>query len=136
MAARGRPSRLRGPGRGGRSLIRRGFISARDWRIADFRNDLRRTLADPERMAGFAHDRIGPFMAAIDELEGWHDFDDEDDAPALPGVNLADQSVVVGRDDCEAPDDLSARPARWRLKRPRDHNDLQGRKLRKVDSAR
>ncbi|MBV9748017.1 MAG: hypothetical protein JO157_04300, partial [Acetobacteraceae bacterium] len=37
------------------------------WRIADFRNDLRRTLADPERMAGFAHDRISPFTGAIDE---------------------------------------------------------------------
>ena len=74
-------------------LIRRGFISARDWRIADFRNDLRRTLADPERMAGFAYDRIGPFVGAIDELEGWHAFAGADDAPALP--DLADDAVPM-----------------------------------------
>jgi hypothetical protein len=74
-------------------LIRRKFISHRDWRIADFRDDLRRTLADPERMAGFAHDRIGPFMGAIHELEGWRDFDDEDDAPALR--DLADYEVPM-----------------------------------------
>src|SRR5512144_3133514 len=36
---------------------RRGFVSERDWRIADFRKDLKRTLDDPERMAGFAYDR-------------------------------------------------------------------------------
>jgi len=65
-------------------LIRRGFVSERDWRIADFRNDLRRTLADPERMAGFAHDRIGPFTDAIGELEKWAGFSGEDDTPALP----------------------------------------------------
>ena len=65
-------------------LIRRGFVSERDWRIADFRNDLRRTLDDPERMAGFAHDRIGPAKGAIAELETWAGFSGEDDTPALP----------------------------------------------------
>src|SRR5919202_2552020 len=55
-------------------LIRRGFVSEREWRIADFRQDLKRTLQDPARMAGFAHDRIGPFTRAIDELEGWYAF--------------------------------------------------------------
>ncbi len=65
-------------------LIRRGFVSERDWRIADFRADLRRTLADPERMAGFKHDRIGPFTDAIGELETWAGFSGEDDTPALP----------------------------------------------------
>jgi uncharacterized protein len=65
-------------------LIRRGFVSERDWRVADFRQDLRRTLADPARMAGFAHDRIGPFTSAIDELEGWFAFSGEDAVPELP----------------------------------------------------
>jgi len=65
-------------------LIRRGFVSEQDWRIADFRSDLRRTLADPERMAGFAHDRIGPFTDAIGELEGWHAVPDVDANDTVP----------------------------------------------------
>ena len=40
----------------------------------DFRRDLRRTLADPERMAGFDYDRIGPLEDAIGELSGWYAF--------------------------------------------------------------
>jgi len=55
-------------------LIRRGFVSERDWHIADFGKDLQRTLADPERLAGFEYDRIGLFTDAIGELEGWHAF--------------------------------------------------------------
>ncbi len=65
-------------------LIRCGFVSERDWRIADFRADLRRTLVDPERMAGFAHDRIGPFTDAIGEFETWAGFSGEDEAATLP----------------------------------------------------
>jgi len=34
-----------------------------------FREDLERTLADPERMAGFTQDRIGPLDDAVGELE-------------------------------------------------------------------
>jgi hypothetical protein len=68
-------------------LIRRGFVSERDWRIADFRQDLKRTLDDPERMAGFAHDRIVPFKGAIKEFAGLHAFSDQDNAaPALPDL--------------------------------------------------
>jgi hypothetical protein len=87
-------------------LIRRGLVSERDWRVADFRRDLRRTLADPARLAGFAHDRIGPFTGAIDELEGWHAFSGEDAVAELPA--LADFEVQqpipnplrkVGRND-------------------------------------
>ena len=59
-------------------LIRRGFVSERDWRVADFRADLRRTLADPGRMAGFAHDRIGPAGGAVETLAGWHAFSGEE----------------------------------------------------------
>ena len=40
----------------------------------DFRRDLGRTLADPERMAGFHYDRIGPLEDAIGELSGWYAF--------------------------------------------------------------
>jgi hypothetical protein len=75
-------------------LIRRGFVSERDWRVADFRRDLRRTLADPERMAGFAYDRIGPFMDTVGTLEGWHSFTSAEAAreagqvaPALSGLS-------------------------------------------------
>ena len=86
-------------------LCRRGFVS-HDWlRVADFRRDLKRTLDDPERMAGFTYDRIGPFTGAIDELADWHAFSDEDE-PAPP--SLADYGIQqpvsnplrgVGRND-------------------------------------
>ena len=75
-------------------LIRRGLVSERDWRITDFRADLNRTLANPERMAGFAHDRIGPFTDAIGELEGWHAVPDVDNVLALPSLaGLGDYEV-------------------------------------------
>jgi uncharacterized protein len=41
-----------------------------------FRRDLERTLADPERMAGFEYDQIGPLEDAIGELSGWYAFSD------------------------------------------------------------
>ncbi len=88
-------------------LCRRGFVSY-DWlRVADFRRDFRRTLDDPERMAGFTYDRIGPFGRAIDELAGWHAFSDEDE-DALAPPSLADYGIQqpithplrgVGRND-------------------------------------
>jgi hypothetical protein len=89
-------------------LIRRGFVSERDWRIADFRKDLRRTLADPERMAGFAHDRIGPFTDAIGELEKWGGFSGEDGTelvlPSWPEYEPRQEPITnplrgVGRND-------------------------------------
>ena len=42
----------------------------------DFRRDLARTLADPERRAGFQHDMIGPLEDAIGELSSWYAFSD------------------------------------------------------------
>src|SRR4051794_10191467 len=42
-----------------------------------FRRDLGRTLADPERMAGFRYDRIGPLEDAVGELSGWYAFSDQ-----------------------------------------------------------
>jgi uncharacterized protein len=83
-------------------LIRRGFVSERDWRIADFRKDLKRTLDDPERMAGFAYDRIGPFTDAIGELESWTGSSERDEM--LPVSWPVQQPVLnplrkVGRND-------------------------------------
>src|SRR5690349_2101164 len=41
-----------------------------------FREDLGRTLADPERMAGFRYDRIAPLEDAVGELSRWYAFSD------------------------------------------------------------
>jgi hypothetical protein len=40
----------------------------------NFRRDLARTLADPERMAGFRYDRLEPLEDAIGELSSWYGF--------------------------------------------------------------
>src|SRR4051794_19360864 len=48
-----------------------GLIDAMLMGYEPFREDLGRTLADPERMAGFRHDRIGPLEDAVGELSGW-----------------------------------------------------------------
>ncbi len=79
-----------------------------------FREDLGRTLADPERMAGFRHDRIAPLEVAIGELSGWLAFSDaakqdrEQRALGRNGAGLAtaatSQPVInpfkgVGRND-------------------------------------
>ncbi len=60
-------------------LIRRSFVSGGVMDAADFREDLERALGDPENMEGFAHDRIGPFGGAIEELGSWHSFSGEDE---------------------------------------------------------
>jgi uncharacterized protein len=54
----------------------RGLIDPMVMGSDDFRRDLERTLADPERMAGFAYDQIGPLEDAIGELSGWYAFSD------------------------------------------------------------
>ena len=51
-----------------RQAFERGLIEPRVMGYDDFRRDLGRTLADPERMAGFHYDRIGPLEDAIGEL--------------------------------------------------------------------
>jgi len=83
-------------------LIRRGFVSERDWRIADFRKDLKRTLDDPDRMAGFAYDRIGPFTDALGELESWTSASEQDDTLSISWA--VQQPIInpqrkVGRND-------------------------------------
>ena len=56
--------------------FKRGLIQPMVMGSDDFRRDLERTLADPERMAGFEHDQIGPLEDAIGELSGWYGFSD------------------------------------------------------------
>ena len=85
-------------------LIRRGLVPSDVMRVSDFRQDLRRTLEDPERMAGFAHDRIGPFEDAIGELERWYAFSEEGVA-SYPLPDLGTRQPVsnplkgIGRND-------------------------------------
>ena len=59
-----------------RQAFGRGLIEPMVMDYDDFRRDLERTLADPERMAGFQHDMIGPLEDAIGELSGWYAFSD------------------------------------------------------------
>src|SRR5215217_5257102 len=59
-----------------RQAFERGLIEPMVMGYDDFRRDLERTLADPERMAGFHYDRIGPLEDAIGELSGWYTFSD------------------------------------------------------------
>src|SRR5204863_938671 len=59
-----------------RQAFGRGLIEPMAMDYDDFRRDLARTLADPERMAGFQHDMIGPLEDAIGELSSWYAFSD------------------------------------------------------------
>jgi uncharacterized protein len=60
-----------------RQAFGRGLIDPMVMNFDSFRTDLGRTLADPERMAGFRYDRLGPLEDAISELSGWYAFSDE-----------------------------------------------------------
>jgi hypothetical protein len=60
-----------------RQAFARGLIDPLDTNYDLFREDLGRTLADSERMAGFRYDRIAPLDDAIGELSGWYAFSDE-----------------------------------------------------------
>src|SRR3954465_10870746 len=57
-----------------RQAFGRGLIEPMAMDYDDFRRDLARTLADPERMASFQHDMIGPLEDAIGELSSWYAF--------------------------------------------------------------
>ena len=87
-----------------RRAFERGLIDPMVTSYDLFREDLGRTLADPERMAGFGHDGIAPLEDAIGELSGWYGFSEaakqdrarqiarevagiEPRAPRLPAVN-------------------------------------------------
>jgi uncharacterized protein len=59
-----------------RQAFGRGLIDPMVMNYDSFRRDLGRTLADPERMAGFRYDRLGPLGDAIGELSSWYAFSD------------------------------------------------------------
>lgn len=57
--------------------LERGFVDPGHLNLEDFRRDLRRTLDDPERMAGFASDRVEPFEDTIGTFSRWYYFTDK-----------------------------------------------------------
>jgi uncharacterized protein len=97
-----------------RQAFERGLIDPMVMGYDDFLRDLERTLADPERMAGFEYDLIGPLEDAIGELSGWSAFldaaqEDQDGwatSPEDAGLAFADTPLPfvdplkgVGRND-------------------------------------
>ncbi len=83
-------------------LITRGFVAPDCMGADEFRDELDRTLSDPDRMAGFAHENIGPFGEAIAELAGWQ-WSSEERAPEFADYEVQ-QPVTnpmrgVGRND-------------------------------------
>ena len=59
-----------------RQAFARGLISPMDMNDDNFREDLRRILTDPGRMADFKANNIAPLNDAIGELSGWYGFSD------------------------------------------------------------
>ena len=59
-----------------RRAFERGLIDPMVMGYEHFREDLGRTLADPERMAGFLYDNIAPLEDAVGELSRWYAFSD------------------------------------------------------------
>jgi hypothetical protein len=55
-------------------LLRRRFVDRFTMTVEEFRDDLRRTLADPNDLSGFESDRIAPFGDAIATLAQWYYF--------------------------------------------------------------
>ena len=94
-----------------RQAFARGLIDPMVMRYDDFRRDLARTLADPERMAGLRYDRLAPLEDAIGELSGWYAFSDafkRDQERRAGGLGLAPSAAPqplinpfknVGRND-------------------------------------
>ena len=97
-----------------RQAFGRGLIDPMVTNYDHFREDLGRTIADPERMAGLNYDRIAPLEDAIGELSGWYAFSDafkrdqERHAAGTGGLGLATSAAPqpllnplknVGRND-------------------------------------
>jgi uncharacterized protein len=59
-----------------RQAFARGLISPMDMNDDNFREDLRRILTDPGRMADFKANNSAPLNDAIGELSGWYGFSD------------------------------------------------------------
>jgi len=83
-----------------RQAFGRGLIEPMVMGYDDFRRDLERTLADPERMAGFEYDQIGPLEDAIGELSGWYGFSD---AAKLDQERRASRSTAASLAFADAP---------------------------------
>ncbi len=65
-------------------LFERGFVDRDAMSFASFQDMLQRTLGDPERMACFDAEDVGPVHDVIDELENWSRLSVDDLlAPAL-----------------------------------------------------
>jgi len=58
--------------------------------VGDFRDDLRQTLGDPDRMARFTANHIGPFGDAVGTLSTWHGFSEEYREQLARGETLDD----------------------------------------------
>ncbi|MFE0754365.1 DUF1186 domain-containing protein [Inquilinus sp. NPDC058860] len=56
-------------------LVDEYFLHVMD--VDDFRDDLRQTLDDPDRMARFTANHVGPFVDAVGTLSTWHGFSEE-----------------------------------------------------------
>ena len=94
-----------------RRAFGRGLIDPMTMRYDHFREDLGRTIADPERMAGLNYDQIAPLKDAIGELSGWYAFSDafkRDQERRAGGMGLAPSAAPqplinpfknVGRND-------------------------------------
>ena len=83
-----------------RQAFKRGLIEPMVMGYDDFCRDLERTLADPERMAGFEHDQIAPLEDAIGELSGWYGFSD---AAKQDQARRATSSTAAGLAFADAP---------------------------------
>jgi hypothetical protein len=70
-----------------RRLFDTGLIDPVFMSFKDFQEELKRTLADPARMAGFPADQFVPLDDAIGELQSWHGFAEAPTARSaeLPG---------------------------------------------------
>ena len=80
-------------------LCEREFVEPVDMNMNDFRRDLRRTLGDPERMAGFEHRRIAPYADAIGSLSRWYYFSDRYKAgQARRALESEDEEALAGFD--------------------------------------
>jgi len=60
-----------------RSAYAEGVIDVTWGDVTNFEEDLKRTLDDPKRMAGFVHESIHPFIDTIVELSHWYVFSEE-----------------------------------------------------------
>ena len=85
-------------------LFGRGLVPDNMWDMDGFRAVLKRALDDPAGMAGFEHDRIGPFTDAIGELGKWGGSGADGEAAFDPLDYEVQQPVInplrgVGRND-------------------------------------